>query len=372
MVLVLLFTAVVAYVIVKYPDFVVRVVVGSWVHAFYRVKKDGVEHIPAGGPVLLLANHLAFTDPFFVIAACPRSVRFLVFRVFFDKPIFKWAFKYSGCIPISELDTPKAIMKSILEARKVLENGEVLGVFAEGGLSRHGQLREFKKGFEKMAKNTEAAIIPVHMDGLWGSIFSYRYGKAVTKVRESLVRNVTLTFGPAMKKPVDAFTARQAVLELGFKSLSDRLSGMKHPAAEFIKTAQKKWFSSAVSDGSQNITYGELLTKVLLVSRRLRASFAPGDKIGIYMTPSADSAVMNMSAAFAGLVAVNLCHVPEKFNREETDGLDIKAVVVRRNHSGIVNVSGVKIVLWEELDAACGKGALFAAGILSYLIPASV
>ena len=68
------------------------------------------------------------------------------------------------------------IVESLKRARNELENGHVVCIFAEGAISRTGNLLPFKRGFEKIVEGSNVPIIPVHLDRLWGSIFSFKDG----------------------------------------------------------------------------------------------------------------------------------------------------------------------------------------------------
>ena len=76
-------------------------------------------------------------------------------------------------IPISSELRPREMIKSLQTASDAIQNGEVVCIFAEGQITRIGQLLPFRRGFERIMKDVDAPIIPVALDGVWGSLFSF-------------------------------------------------------------------------------------------------------------------------------------------------------------------------------------------------------
>ena len=88
-------------------------------------------------------------------------------------------------IPISSTLRPRDMIHSLRSATEAIENGEVVCIFAEGQITRIGQLLPFRRGFERIMKGVDAPIIPVSLDGVWGSIFSYAQGRFFWKLPEA-------------------------------------------------------------------------------------------------------------------------------------------------------------------------------------------
>src|SRR6185503_19265146 len=110
-------------------------------------------------------------------------------------------FRLARAIPVSGTDNPKGIIRSIHEAREALNNGEIVCIFAEGQLTRTGNILKFNKGFEHVMKGMTCPIVPVHLDRIWGSIFSFSRGKVFFKLPKVIPRPVTVSFG--MPMPAD-------------------------------------------------------------------------------------------------------------------------------------------------------------------------
>ncbi|MDB6127740.1 MAG: AMP-dependent synthetase, partial [Verrucomicrobia bacterium] len=134
----------------------------------YRVRRGGTENFPATGGVLLIANHLSYIDPVVLQLACPRPIRFIGYKGLKDQLFFRWVFRLSGAIPISQTSS----MEGTRLAIKALQAGEVVAIFPEGHISRTGQLMPIMRGFEVVARKAGVPIIPAFIDGVWGSVFS--------------------------------------------------------------------------------------------------------------------------------------------------------------------------------------------------------
>ena len=178
--------------------------------ALFRIRVVGKENIPLRGPALLVSNHLTYADAFLIGACLKPVVRFLAWKPYYDHRLLNWGFRIGKTIPIGE-DLQSAA-HAIERARRELEDGHVLGIFAEGSMSRTGKLLPFKRGLEAIARSVDAPIIPVHLGGLGGELL----GKRLRGLR----RPVVVSFGPPMPASTTAAEARQAVAQLGARALA--------------------------------------------------------------------------------------------------------------------------------------------------------
>jgi acyl-[acyl-carrier-protein]-phospholipid O-acyltransferase / long-chain-fatty-acid--[acyl-carrier-protein] ligase len=285
-----------------------RLILSILTHTIYRIRTIGQEHIPSHGPALLVSNHLSLVDGFLVGVSVPRPVRFMMWRPYYEAKAFHWLFRAMKAIPISEKDPPKGILRSLMVARKALEDGEVVCVFAEGEISRTGNLLEFKKGFEVILKGLDVPVIPVHLDRVWGSIFSFEHGKVLWKRPRKIPYPVTLTFGPPVSRPINAETVRQAVLDLSVEAFRLRLEDMQSLPLEFIKRAKRQPSTLAVVDSSRaKMSFGRLAAASKVLSDMLRSKTeGAGDHIGILLPPSVGGAMANVSVSLLRKVPVNL------------------------------------------------------------------
>src|SRR4029434_10815298 len=155
-----------------------------------RVKAIGVENLPDGG-CLLVPNHITWVDAIILQLACPRPVRFVIDEEFYRKPILKPPLRMVGAIPTDRRKPREAIRR----ATEQIEAGQIVCIFPEGQLSRTGTLGRLQRGYEMIARHAGCQVVPVFLDQLWGSIFSFRGGKFFRKWPKHFPYRATVAFG---------------------------------------------------------------------------------------------------------------------------------------------------------------------------------
>jgi 1-acyl-sn-glycerol-3-phosphate acyltransferase len=201
-----LLNAVVAfYIFLVVPEYLLRFVAWLLTHFVYRFKVRGDEHIPTTGAAILVSNHVSFVDAVLLMAASPRPIRFIMDHRIFATPVLGTLFKLAKAIPIApQKEDPVAYERAFAEARKVLAEGDLLCIFPEGGLSKDGQLGEFKGGVMKVLQTHPVPVVPLALSNLWGSYFSrVEKGSAMSKpFRRGLFSRVGLS-ASAPVQPAD-------------------------------------------------------------------------------------------------------------------------------------------------------------------------
>ena len=215
------------------PRQFVRFLIEEIVRRFYRVEAFHPERMPREGGVLLVPNHVSFVDVLVLSLASPRHVRFLMIRRFFDVPVVGQLARMFDTIAIS----PSRAKDAIRLAAEALEEGSVVCIFPEGQLTRTGMLNEIKSGYSLIARKAKCPILPVYMDGLWGSIFSPQQGRFFWKKPSEIPRKVRVSFGEVCEQKTDYETlrvelSRQAAWAISKRpesgrSLSDLISAAK-------------------------------------------------------------------------------------------------------------------------------------------------
>ncbi len=193
------------------PSQTLRLAVRLLAGCMYRVRVEGVENVPAGG-ALVVANHISWADGVLLGLACPRHPRMIAYASYFDSPWLGWFGRLGRIIPIGS--SRKSMAESIRAAREALGQGELVGIFPEGGISRSGEIQEFRPGFLSILKDTGAPVVPVYLGGLWGSIFSFERGRFFWKWPRRWPYPVTIRFGKPIPQPESADQVRRAVEEL--------------------------------------------------------------------------------------------------------------------------------------------------------------
>ena len=188
-------------------------------HGFFRIHIRGREHVPTGGPALLISNHVTHLDAFLLGACVTPVIRFTIWKPFYESIFMNWALRIAKAIPISH--RPREVTESMRLARIQLANRQVVCIFAEGGITRSGSLLPFKRGLERMAKGLDVPIVPVFLDGLWESPFSYAGGRFLGKWPRHLRHPVVVTFGAALPPGSTAEEVRAAVERLGPSQLKE-------------------------------------------------------------------------------------------------------------------------------------------------------
>ncbi|MEE8451774.1 MAG: MFS transporter [Thermoguttaceae bacterium] len=204
------------YIVWLLPSASVRCFVWLLSHTIYRVRVEGHDNIPAEGGALLVANHVSWIDGVLMVLHCRRQPRMVMFADFMDWWWLNRLAKDAGTIPIRP--GKRSVVESVRTVREALRNGELVCIFPEGGITRTGQMEEFRPGFLSMLKKTDALLIPVHLGGLWGSIFSWERGKLFWKWPRRWPYPVTIRFGPPIDQPTDTEKVRQIVEALGEES----------------------------------------------------------------------------------------------------------------------------------------------------------
>ena len=196
-----LLNAVVAlYIYRLVPEFLMRFIVWLLIHSVYRLKKEGIEHIPEEGAAVVVCNHVSFVDALVIMAASPRPIRFVMDHRIFKIPVLNFVFREGRAIPIAPAkEDPALLDKAYDEVAKALEAGDLVGIFPEGRITDTGELYPFRKGITRIVERTPVPVVPMALAGLWGSFFSRKDGAAMTRpFRRGLFSKVSLRVAPTV------------------------------------------------------------------------------------------------------------------------------------------------------------------------------
>ena len=293
------------YITTVVPDFLIRFVLWMLTHTIFRIRIVGQENVPFRGPALLVANHTTYVDGFLIGACVQRFIRFMVWKPIYQQKALNWFFRKTKAIPVATGGARDAVT-SIRAAREELAAGHVVCIFAEGAISRTGNLLPFKRGMEKIVDGVDVPIIPVHLDRLWGSIFSFAGGKFFWKRPASIPYPVTVSFGNPMPATAGAQEVRQAIQELGADAVAHRQTRSDTLDRRVIRSARAHWGRFAMADSTgRELTYGQMLTGSFMVAGEI-AKLPPAEKVGVLLPASVAGALVNIGITLAGRVPVNL------------------------------------------------------------------
>jgi len=206
----LLNAAVAIYIYGLVPEFLLRFIAWLLIKAAYRLRSEGLDHIPAEGAAVLVANHVSFVDAVIIMGAAPRPVRFVMDHRIFRIPVLSYVFRHCGAIPIAAAKEDPALMeKAFAAVSTALADGELVAIFPEGNITRDGELQPFRPGISRILAANPVPVVPLALSGLWGSFFSRVNGEAMkSPFRRGLFARITLRAGP----PVAATEASPKML----------------------------------------------------------------------------------------------------------------------------------------------------------------
>ncbi len=217
LILALLNVAVAVYIYSVIPEFLLRFAAWCLANILYRVRVEHPERIPAQGAAVVASNHISFIDSLLIMSASPRPVRFIMDAEFAVLPVVRFLFRGAKVIPIAPASKdPKLLEHAYDRVAEELAEGEMVCIFPEGGISSDGKLAPFRRGIEKIVDTTPVPVIPVALEGLWGSFFSRKGGRAMTRPFRRFWSRVEIRVGEAI--PPDQVTATRVaerVAELG-------------------------------------------------------------------------------------------------------------------------------------------------------------
>src|SRR5258708_5853272 len=295
------------YVLYLLPDWFLRLLLFFLTHTIYRIKVIGRDNIPEKGGALFVSNHMSFVDVLLLLASTDRPIRFLMFQGIYDKPVVKPFARMMKAIPISSELRPRDMIRSLRTASDAIRDGEIVCIFAEGQITRTGQMLPFRRGMERIMKGIDAPIVPVNLHGVWGSIFSFERNRFLWKAPRRIPYPVTVSFGkwlPTTSTPVEVRRvvqeSQRVALEAGSKPRFTRDKA-------FVRSARRYFWRFAMADGRvPKIRYGGMLVKSIFVARRLAPLWRDQEMVGMLLPPSVGGALVNYAASLLGRVPVNL------------------------------------------------------------------
>lgn len=184
----------------------------------YRLRIQGQDHVPRTGPVLFAANHVSWIDGFILAASCPRRGRILINADFLRWPFLSLIGRRAGLIAVP-FSGGRTVRGAIRAAQKTLDDGQAIGLFPEAQITRTGLLGPFYRGIEViLAGRDPVPVIPVFLDNLWGSFFSFSGGRFFRSHPKAGRRTINVVFGAPVPPPITKFAVRQALLSAGVRA----------------------------------------------------------------------------------------------------------------------------------------------------------
>jgi acyl-[acyl-carrier-protein]-phospholipid O-acyltransferase/long-chain-fatty-acid--[acyl-carrier-protein] ligase len=316
---------------------------------------------------------MSFVDACLLIASTDRPIRFVMFKDIYEHPLIRPFARILRCIPISSQLRPRDMIRSLRTATDAIKEGEVVCIFAEGQITRIGQLLPFRRGFERIMKGVDAPIVPVNLDGVWGSIFSFERGRFLWKRPVRIPYPVTVSYGKPMPPTSTAFEVRQAVQDLQAEAYRHRKTRMTELHRAFLSSARRHPWRFAMADARvKRLRFGAMLSRTIFLALRLRKHWEGQRMVGILLPPSIAGALVNFAALMSGKVPVNLNYTASNELLEScARQCELETVVTSKAFLERVplRVPG-RTLLLEDVGANPRAAEKLVAFLLTWLLPA--
>ena len=356
------------------PDVFLRLVFVILTNTFYRLRIVGQQHVPQSGGALLVPNHMSFVDGFLLMASVDRPIRFVVDAAYATHPLITWVMTAMKVIPITSAGDIRLILRALRSAGQALDDGEIVCIFPEGQITRTGTLLPFRRGFERIVKGRQVPVIPVHLDRLWGSIFSFEGGRFLKKWPERIPYPLTVSFGTPLPSDTPAYKFRDAVRTLGEEAWRLRISSRQPLHREFIHAMRRHPFRFAMADQTRpHVSSLQALIGSIVLARMLRPHWKNQPHVGILLPPTVAGALVNVAAPLCGKTSVNLNYTVGKSGLEAAVRLaGLRTIVTSRvfvEKAKLELPNGPSIIWLEDVARTIGTGQKLVASLLALFAP---
>ena len=273
------------------------------VRLLYRVRSVGIENMPKEGGVLLVCNHVSYVDVVILGVISPRPIKFLSYEGFERSWMTRFIMRTMRTIPVAESKAKDAIHK----ASDALKAGEVVCIFPEGHVTRNGGILPLSRGFELIARRASCPILPVAIDGLWGSIFSFRSGKFFWKMPKHFRRPVAVVWGQPFAAS-DSEASRLKLLELASTAFALRPSLEGHLAHDVVRGLMVKGHRVALIDRTEKRRpfSGYLILLLSWFFAQALKKSTSKSRVAIVLPPGIGATIANVACVLADKVPVNI------------------------------------------------------------------
>ncbi|MBI5150569.1 MAG: MFS transporter [Candidatus Omnitrophica bacterium] len=359
--------------LLPYP--LVRLSVWVLAHTIYKIRAIDKDNVPSKGGALLVSNHVSFVDAVMIVVTVSRPIRFMISREVYNSSIFHPLFKLGGAIPVNRTDSPKEILRALNTAKEAINAGELVCIFPEGQLTRTGNILKFNAGIEHIVKGVDCPIIPIHLDRIWGSIFSWEGGKYLRKWPKIIPYPVTVTFGKPLPATTSAFEIRSRIMELGAEAFKFRLEDKLTLPESFWREARKHPGKFCIADSSgKKLNNAMTLILSVALSRELKPKLDQEKMIGVLIPPSVGGALVNIAVSMLNKVPVNINYT----SSQESVASIVKQCAMQYviTSRQFLEKSGVQLscekVFIEDVLAVLSKMDLCKAFLMSFVCPSAL
>ena len=189
-----------------------KAVLGPLLRLLFKVRVEGLDNVPASGPVILASNHVSFSDSIFLPMVLKRRVTFVAKAEYFEQRKTAWFFRATGQIPVKRGGGP-ASARALEAAKEVLDAGDVFAIYPEGTRSPDGRLYKGRTGVARLALDANCPVLAVAMIGT-------REAQPIGQVKPNFFMPITIKFSTPMQ--FDRYKARRDD-PLTLRSITDEI-----------------------------------------------------------------------------------------------------------------------------------------------------
>ena len=289
------------------------------VRSLHRFHVTGRERIPATGPVLIVSNHVSYFDWMYLWLACPRPLTFVLWsgykRHWILRLLLSFVRSRAHYIDSRDIVKPHSLTGSLEAIAKALAAGRCVLMFPEGRLSRNGQMQPFQRGMEQIVERAgvPVTIVPACLWNLWGSLFSWKYGRVLFRWPDCFRRRIAVHFGEPLPGTMKSADVRAAVVEC-FADCGTLQSEYVIPVhAGFVRKGaallnlRRVAFVDASGGTDRALTWPKALVGAWCLAKHLKGRLGKDEKIvGVWLPTGVGSAFSNIALAFLHRTSVNL------------------------------------------------------------------
>jgi acyl-[acyl-carrier-protein]-phospholipid O-acyltransferase/long-chain-fatty-acid--[acyl-carrier-protein] ligase len=287
------------------PDAFLRLVAFLLTRSIYQLDVQGRAQVPATGPAILAPNHVSFMDGMFVMTSLDRPVRFLVDKAYFDHWLLKPFMRALGFIPVQAGSGRDSVHRSLSAAREYLQKGELVCIFPEGEISRTGGMLPFRRGIQRIVEGTGVPIVPVHLDRVWGSVFSFSGGRFLLKWPKRAPYPITVSFGAPLPSDAPLHAVRGAVQGLGVQAwLQRRQVGTPLVLAAARRARRAPLAAWLLGRQRGRVNRGRALLEAVRLARALGPRWRGHERVALLFPTSSAGALAAWAVALTGKTAV--------------------------------------------------------------------
>ncbi len=360
---------------VVFPRRFVRAAIRPLLEMLYRKRVVGGENLPQHGGAVLICNHASWLDGILLLWMLPRNARFIVDGGNFNGRIARYLAAAFDTILMTA--NPKSIARALKTGREGLQQGDLIAIFPEGTITRSGQLQAFRPGVTKLLKGNDVPIVPMWLEGMWGSVFSFSKGKFFWKLPSLPRRSLVLHIGKPLPHNAPLEKMRSEVQQLGAQAMIEARQQMPVLPQRIIRVWKRRGGRLKCADSSGVEVGGRQMLMRTIILRRLITREVLGTRdseptVGILLPPSVAAVATNVALAFDRRTSANLNYtVSSDVLNQCIDAAGIQHVLTSAKFMEKMDFElNTHLVLLEELKDKVTLLDKLAGVAVAYLLPA--